>query len=70
MWYTITMSANRDFFSGRQTPSASRLALRFAVPVFLLYQIANIGLLKDGKMGVSLARTDRIRTAISYQKGG
>jgi len=32
--------------------------------------MATLGLIKDGKMGASQARADRIKTAISYAKAG
>ncbi len=33
---------------------------------FKMWMTVTLGLLKDGKMGASKARADRIRTAVSY----
>ncbi len=35
---------------------------------FPVWMTATLGLLKDGKMGASQARADRIKTAIAYTK--
>jgi len=38
---------------------------------FKLWMAVTLGLIKDGKMGTSQARADRIRTAMIYaRKGG
>ncbi len=36
---------------------------------FKLFMCANLGLLKDGKMGATQERADRIKTALSYMRG-
>ena len=35
---------------------------------FQVWMTATLGLLKDGKMGASQARADRIKTAVAYTK--
>lgn len=35
---------------------------------FKVWMCATLGLIKDGKMGVSAARADRIKLAITYTK--
>lgn len=35
---------------------------------FKVWMCATLGLIKDGKMGVSAARADRIKLAINYTK--
>lgn len=35
---------------------------------FKLFMCANLGLLKDGKMGATQERADRIKTALSYMR--
>ena len=37
---------------------------------FKLWMVATLGLIKDGKMGASQARADRIKTAMTYTKRG
>ena len=38
---------------------------------FKVWMVATLGLIKDGKMGASQARADRIKTAMTYtRKGG
>ena len=37
---------------------------------FKVWMTATIGLIKDGKMGASQARADRIKTAITYTRRG
>jgi len=37
---------------------------------FKVWMAVTLGLIKDGKMGTSQARADRIRTAVSYTKKG
>jgi hypothetical protein len=37
---------------------------------FKVWMTVTLGLIKDGKMGVSQARADRIRTALAYAKKG
>jgi|GEM_PF-1604573 len=44
---------------------------RSAQKKFKMWMAATLGLLKDGKMGVSRARAERIKAALSYaRKGG
>ena len=35
---------------------------------FKVWMIVTLGLIKDGKMGVSQARADRIKTALAYAR--
>ena len=37
---------------------------------FKVWMAVTLGLIKDGKMGTSQARADRIRTAVNYTKRG
>ncbi len=37
---------------------------------FKVWMMATLGLIKDGKMGASQARADRIKTAVAYSKIG
>jgi hypothetical protein len=37
---------------------------------FKVWMTVTLGLIKDGKMGVSQARADRIKTAMLYAKKG
>ncbi len=37
---------------------------------FKVWMAVTLGLIKDGKMGTSQARADRIKTAVSYTKRG
>lgn len=37
---------------------------------FKVWMAMTLGLIKDGRMGVSQARAERIRTALSYFKKG
>jgi hypothetical protein len=37
---------------------------------FKLWMAVTLGLIKDGKMGASQARADRIKTAVNYTKRG
>ena len=37
---------------------------------FKVWMTVTLGLIKDGKMGTSQARADRIKTAIAYTKKG
>jgi hypothetical protein len=37
---------------------------------FKVWMAMTLGLIKDGRMGVSQARAERIRTALSYSKKG
>ena len=37
---------------------------------FKVWMAVTLGLIKDGKMGASQARADRIKTAITYTKRG
>ncbi len=37
---------------------------------FKVWMAVTLGLIKDGKMGVSRARAERIKTALSYVKKG
>ena len=37
---------------------------------FKVWMAMTIGLIKDGKMGVSQARAERIKTALAYSKKG
>ncbi|MDO8803249.1 MAG: hypothetical protein Q7R35_02360 [Elusimicrobiota bacterium] len=36
---------------------------------FKVWMCATLGLIKDGKMGASIARADRIKLALTYRKG-
>ena len=37
---------------------------------FKVWMMATLGLIKDGKMGASRARSERIKAAVSYAKAG
>jgi hypothetical protein len=37
---------------------------------FKVWMCATLGLIKDGKMGASIARADRIKTALAYTGAG
>lgn len=37
---------------------------------FKVWMVATLGLIKDGKMGASQARAERIKTAITYTRRG
>ncbi|MBI4802132.1 MAG: hypothetical protein HY796_06375 [Elusimicrobia bacterium] len=37
---------------------------------FKVWMAMTVGLIKDGKMGVSQARAERIKTALAYAKKG
>ncbi|MCX5792799.1 MAG: hypothetical protein NTY45_11400 [Elusimicrobia bacterium] len=37
---------------------------------FKVWMMATLGLIKDGKMGASQARADRIKAAVAYSKIG
>lgn len=37
---------------------------------FKMWMTMTLGLIKDGKMGVSRARAERIKTALAYAKKG
>jgi hypothetical protein len=36
---------------------------------FKMWMVVSLGLLKDGKMGATKARAERIKTALAYSRG-